>query len=459
LYLVSEPNPAQDVFPYFGSSLLFRSIYSSGTTFRVGLEKAKSNLRSFRIADPTKEIPLKDFRKLSRAVSRVGVLSIIIGSLGVGVASAPAYANGDPLDASGVQFSFINATDVLAVSETGDTFEYVNVATIGAVQIDATLTIEESFNLFDYYGIDSSGDNYFFLDEAAKDLANDFDDGRETLVETGCYLGEFNETTLASDYLVGSDTFNQATAWNAGSKFLVGSTLEFADEALEDDAEDRAINTSMSGCGGVVFYPAFLEYSFPAYVRYTIDFTSGGNPVELINLTLSAFDIDGGQYLRLFSPMPDSYRVYDPSFLEICGPISIVSIECADEGLYAGSASFLATTIPSTLEFYAEDSSEENEIFEYAAEATYTQATDTISYQFGVRSGGGGSLAVQFDPIDFEAGGGSSGGSVVPASTSLASTGASEQILNSSTVSLITIGIGFALMLVAGRMRRASRRP
>jgi len=277
-------------------------------------------------------------------------------------------------------------------------------------------------------------------------------------VETGCYLGAFNETTLASDYLVGSDTFNQATAWNAGSKFLVGSTLEFADEALEDDAEDRAINTSMSGCGGVVSYPAFLEYSFPAYVRYTIDFTSGGNPVELINLTLSAFDIDGGQYLRLFSPMPDSYRVYDPSFLEICGPISIVSTECADEELYVGSDSFLTTTIPSTLEFYAEDSSEEDEIFEFAAEATYTQATDTISYQFGVRSGGGGSLAVQFDPIDFEAGGGSSGGSVVPASTSLASTGASEQILNSSTVSLIIIGIGFALMLVAGRMRRASKR-
>lgn len=364
-----------------------------------------------------------------------------------------------PLDASGVQFSFINATDVLAGSETGDFFQYVNVATIGAVQIDATLTIEESFNLFDFYEIDSSGGNYFFLDEAAKDLANNFDDGRETLVETGCYLGEFDETTLASDYLVGSDTFNQATAWNAGSKFLVGSTLEFADEALEDDTEDRAINTSISGCGGLVFSPEILEYSFPAYVRYTIDFTSGGNPVELINLTLSAFDIDGGQYLRLFSPMPDSYRVYDPSFLEICGPISIVSTECADEGLYAGSASFLTTTTYlSTLEFYAEDTSEDGEIYEFAAEATYTQATATISYQFGVRSGGGGSLAVQFDSIDFEAGGGSSGGPIVQTRTSLASTGASEQILNSSTVSLITIGIGFALMLVAGRMRRASKR-
>jgi|LakMenEpi03Aug12_release.lakeMendotaPanAssembly.Ray.scaffolds.fasta_scaffold173423_2 hypothetical protein len=417
------------------------------------LERVTSNLSPLWFADPTKENPLKDFTKLSRTVSRVGVLSIIIGSLGVGVASAPAYANGDPLDASGVQFSFISATDVLTGSETGDTFEYVNVATIGAVQIDATLTIEESFNLIDYV------DDYFFLNEESRTFVNAEDDGREVLLETGCYESPFDENTLASDYLVGSDTFNQATAWNVDSKFLVGSILEVADEALEDDAEDRAINTSMSGCGGVVFFPEILEYSFPAYVRYTIDFTSGGTPVELINLTLSAFDIDGGQYLRLFSPMPDSYRVYDPSFLEICGPISIVSTECADEELYAGSASFLTTTIPSTLEFYAEDSSEENEIFEYAAEATYTQATDTISYQFGVRSGGGGSLAVQFDPIDFEAGGGSSGGSVAPASTSLASTGASEQILNSSTVSLITIGIGFALMLVAGRMRRASRRP
>ena len=394
---------------------------------------------------------MKDLTKLSRAVSRVGVLSIIIGSLGVGVASAPAFANGDPLDASGVQFSFINATDVLAGSETGDTFEYVNVATIGAVQIDATLTIEESFNLFDYV------DDYFFLDEPVRTYVNNLGDGRETLTETGCYNGQLDETTLASDYLVGSDAFDQATAWNAGSKFLVGSTLEFADEALEDDAADRAINTGISGCGGYVNFETPVEYSFPAYVRYTIDFTSGGNPVELINLTLSAFDIDGGQYLRLFSPMPDSYRVYDPSFLEICGPISIVSTECEDEGLYAGSASFLTTTIPSTLEFYAEDSSEEDEIFEFAAEATYTQATDTISYQFGVRSGAGGSLTVQFDPIDFEAGG-SSGGSIVQTRASLASTGASEQILNSSTVSLIIIGIGFALMLVAGRMRRASKR-
>ncbi len=369
------------------------------------------------------------------------MLSIIIGSLGIGAASSPAYANGVPLDASGVQFSFVNATDVLAGSETGDTFQYVNVATIDAVQIDATLTIEESFNLVDYV------DDYFFLDEATRTFVNTYDDGREALLETGCYESPFDENTLASDYLVGSDTFDQFTAWNVDSKFLVGSTLEVADEALEDADEDRAINTTIDGCGGVVFYPEILEYSFPAYVRYTIDFTSGGAPVELINLTLSAFDIDGGQYLRLFSPMPDSYRVYDPSFLEICGPISpIVSAECEDEELYAGSASFLTTT-PSTLEFYAEDSSEEDEIFEFAAEATYTQATDTISYQFGVRSGGGGSLAVQFDPIDFEAG------------TSLASTGASEQILNSSTVSLITIGIGFALMLVAGKMRRASRRP
>lgn len=346
-------------------------------------------------------------RRVERWVSAAGIVVLTAGATTLSLAPQSARALG-PLDASGVQFDFVNASDVLRLGVSGNSFEYINVAEIDGVQIDATLTVTETFNLL-------GTDFFIFVDSAIKDFVNPSRPESDELVDTGCYEGQGNEfgypdeSILPSNFRVGSDTFTAATAWAAGSPFLEGSVLTVADEAIADDGEeDRAINTEITGCGGVTFAsdpvtyePIVAEYSFPAYVRYRIDFTSAGAPVQLTNLTLSAFDIDGGQYLRLFSPLPDSYRVFDTSELDVCGPASLQTAPCADEDEYAGSSGFLAGDGSSTLELYGDDASDDGEVYEWAAEATYSTALSSLSYQFGVRSGGGGSLAVSFDPIDW----------------------------------------------------------
>jgi hypothetical protein len=371
------------------------------------------------------------------------------------------------LDASTADISFVSATDVLSLSEAGDSVDYLNIAVIDGHQIDATLTVEETFNLV-------AEEPFFFLSDALRTYVNDLDDGREELVESGCYQDALNgdgdpwgmpiETTLASDYLVGSDNFDKTTAWAAGSNYVDGSVLPVADEVFSDNDEDRAINTTIGGCGGVAFYPTFTEYYFPAYVRYRIDFHSAGTPVELFNLTLSALDIDGGQYLRLFAPLPDSYRVFDSSLLEVCGPSPLVATECEGEDEYAGSSSFLSTTAGSTIEFYGDDSSDDGEVKEWAADATYTQPTSYLKYQFGVRLGGGGFLGVRFDPVDWT--GGSGGGSgdndddqaeEAASIAILARTGADAQALDSGAISLLGIGLGAGMIIVARRLGNRSR--
>lgn len=342
------------------------------------------------------------------------------------------------LDASTAEFSFIHASDVLAASDAGDSFEYTNVATIGGIVIDATLTVEETFNLV------GTEEPFFFVWDGLRTFVNSeygpsgsSPDGREELVENGCYLdaeeewGMPIETTLASDYLVGTDSFDATTAWGAGSKFLVGSSLLMADEAIDDDAdEDRAINTEIESCGGFDFGTE-TEYAFPGYVRFTLSFTSEGATVLLENLTLSVLDIDGGQYVRFFSPTPDSYRVFDTSLLEICGPVSLTLTPCdrTSSGLYAGSGTFLdsppdpaLSIAETTLEFYGDDSSDDGEVYEWAAEVTYIEPRSSVTYQYGVREGGGGSLEVRVDQINWDGdGSGSDSASTSPAA--LARTG------------------------------------
>ena len=355
----------------------------------------------------------------------IGVVACILG-----LTSVPISASAEPpvvLDASTAEFSFIDASDVLESSEAGESFEYLNVATIGGAVIDATLTVEETFNLV------GTNEPFFFMDQVTVGIINvgiinDIGDERDELVDSGCYDdnpvpdsgGDFYggpiEETVVDDYIVGSDDFDALAVgddnpWDDESKFLVGSALAIADEVVDDADEDRAINTQIETCGGFDFITS-EEYAFPGYVRFTVSFTSEGDPVLLENLTLSVFDIDGGQYVRFFSPTPDSYRVFDTSLLDICGPVSLALTPCdrASSGEYAGSEGFLdtPTTDPAlsiadtTLEFYGDDSSDDGEFYEWAAEVTYIEPRSSVTYQFGVREGGGGSLEVRVDQINWD---------------------------------------------------------
>ena len=345
---------------------------------------------------------------------RTAVLSTVSVALllTVGVAAPSAQAV-TALDASGADFAFIDAADVLSGAAAGESFDYLNVATIDGVQIDATLTILESFNSL-------SDDLTVFVNQNSIDFLNPLklaeDPAPEALVTTGCYtdflvdgnpFGAPTIDTVPSQYRVGSEIFDSATSFDEGSAFITGSRLATADEAdPENPADDRTINTHIETCGGADFsnFPDITFHEFPGFVRYQIDFTTGEakTPVQLTNLTLSAFDIDGGQYLRLFSPLPDAYRVFDTSLLEVCGPESLTGSAVGCEGVYAGSGAFLLETGATTLEFYGDDSSDDGEVYEWAAEATYTEPVSSLSYQFGVRSGmGGSSLAVGFDAIDW----------------------------------------------------------
>jgi hypothetical protein len=285
-------------------------------------------------------------------------------------------------------------------------------------------------------------------------------DGREELVENGCYSdaeeewGGPVETTLASDYLVGTDPFDSTTAWDVGSKFLVGSSLLAADAAVDDDVdEDRAINTEILSCGGFD-YMTETEYSFPGYVRFTLSFTSEGATVLLENLTLSVLDIDGGQYVRFFSPTPDSYQVFDTSLLEICGPVSLTLTPCdrTSSEQYAGSATHLDSFGSATLEFYGDDSSDDGEVYEWAAEVTYIEPRSSVTYQYGVREGGQGSLEVRVDQINWDDSGGS--GSSEGSESASASTAVLARTGFAGTSWLLLAGV---VLLAGAALVRSSR--
>lgn len=397
--------------------------------------------------------PTSTHRLRRTAVMGAASVAVLLSGTFVVPAAHAAVA----LDASGVDFSFINATDVLVGAAAGDTFFYSNVASIDGVQVDATLTILESFNLL-------SDDLTVFVNQNAIDIINPLKlaeaDPPAPLAKTGCYtdvlvggdpFGAPTIETVPSQYRVGSEVFNSATSFDAGSDFVVGSELVMADEAdPTSPADDRKINTEIQTCGGADLsnLPDITFHKYPGFVRYEIEFSTGvaKTPVHLINLTLSAFDIDGGQYLRLFSPLPDSYRVFDTSELEVCGPAALTGVVAACPTVYAGSGAFLLETGASTLEFYGHDSSDEGEVYEWAAEATYTEPITSLSYQFGVRNGmGGSSLAVGFDAIDW-----------TPEAPELAETGLpSNAVAPLLGVGLLTLLLG--AVLVRRRMPRASR--
>ncbi len=401
---------------------------------------------------------------VSRRVVRGGAIAAVLLVAGP-LSAGSAFGEPVALDASGVSFSFIDADDVLPGSDDGDIFLYENVATIGDVTIDAKLTVTETFNL-----VDDSLD-WVFYDQTLVDLFNSDREtenpGSDNLVETGCYedVADFGGPSYLGQpehYLVGSDVFDSSTAFESGSDFRSGSVLSIADEAKDDsdDEEDSAINTEIRACGGLVFYPDPSnpeQYSFPGYVRFSIDFTDAATdlPVLLTNLNLSAFDIDGGQYLRMFDPLPDSFEVFDVSLLDICGPAPLVSgSACAEEGDYAGTSSFLSGN-PS-LEFYGDDSSDDDEVYEWAAVARYTTPTSTVSYQFGVKNGGGGSLEVRFDDIDWD--GGSGGGNGRESAPTLAQTGIpGESTLQITGLALAAFALG-GLLVVIGRNRKQAPR-
>lgn len=387
------------------------------------------------------------FRRV--AVVTAGAASVAL-VLGVGVGAQPAQA-AVALDVSGVELSFVNAADVLVGAAAGASVDYANVATIDGIQVDATLTVLESFNLM-------ADDLKIFVSQNTIALINPLKTTEEPLVKTGCYddvlvngepFGGPLTTTVPSQYRVGSETFS-SSSFDPGSDFLTGSRLDVADEAdATNPADDRKINTHIESCGGVDFTTTpFTFHKFPGFVRYRIDFTTGDakTPVFLKNVTMSAFDIDGGQYLRIFSPLPDSYRVFDTSLLDVCGPAALTSDgACTGEGLYAGSSAFLNDTAANTLEFYGDDSSDAGEVYEWAAEATYTQPVSSLSYQFGVRSGSSGSsLAVGFGSIDW-----SPDGAGAP---TLADTG-------SSPAAPVLVGAGLLALLLGGLLlhRRAPR--
>lgn len=387
------------------------------------------------------------------------LLSAVSATLGVSVAAVPSPAHaGAPLDASGAEFSFVAPTDVLTSAGVGDSYDYESVATIDGFSIDARLTVVELFNSLD-------GTPSVFVSQNALELINGLkaqqDPPLDALTTTGCYRdflvdGEpfgspTYENTLPSDYLVGAELFDDTTAWSTDSPFIVGSLLETGDEAEPGDPEeDVTIKTELTTCGGVDFFTSPpTGFSNPGYVRLQLDFTTGVDrtPVQLTNLTLSAFDIDGGQYLRLFSPLPDDYRVFETSLLDVCGPEQLVPANrCVDAETYAGSSEFLDTTGDQSLEFYGADSSEDGEVYEWAAEAIYTQPISSITYQFGKRSGGGGSsLEVGFTPIlDGEG-----------SAPELAATGQSPNVATGFMVAALVLLLGSAIILRRSRTARA----
>lgn len=385
-----------------------------------------------------------------RSRAALATAATSIGLLALGGVVAPAHA-AVVLDATGVEFSFVDPADVLADAAAGESFLYANVATIDGVQVDATVTIEESFNSL------GSG-SWFFVSEVERQAINAVKVADE-LTKTGCYAdpneeGMGSDATLPTDYLVGSQDFTAPTSFAAPSDFLTGSTVLAVDEADPADPEsDKGIRTELMLCGGEFFSgDEWVEVLHPGFVRLTIDFTSSGTPVQLTNLTLSAFDIDSDQYLRLFSPLPDSYRVFEESRLTICRPAAMTGpgTECDADAVaqYAGSTAFLGETGGSTLEFYGGESSEDGEVFEWAAQATYTEPVSSLSYQYGERSdAGSSSLEVRFEPIDWASEDGDGG-------DELAETGASPAV----TATALVVGLGviaLGLVLVVRAQRRA----
>jgi hypothetical protein len=397
--------------------------------------------------------PTSTSRKRNAAVAGAAGLTLLAS----GALVIPPAHSASPLDASGVDFSFVDPADVLSGGAAGDSFFYANVATIDGVQVDATLTILESFNSL-------SDDLTVFVNQNSISFLNPLklaeDPQPAALEKTGCYtdilvdgnpFGAPTVNTVPSQYRVGSEVFDSATSFEAGSDFVVGSEIVTADEAdPESPEDDRKIKTEIQTCGGPDFtnFPDITYHEYPGFVRFQIDFSTGvaKTPVQLANLTLSAFDIDGGQYLRLFSPLPDSYRVFDTSLLEVCGPEALTGVAGGCTGDYAGSGAFLLETGSNTLEFYGDDSSEDGEVFEWAAEATYAQPLSSLSYQFGVRSGmSGSSLEIGFESIAW-----------TPEEPELAETGPSTTefayLLGGGLLTIL-----FGSMLLSRRTPRASR--
>lgn len=374
----------------------------------------------------------------------IALVAIVGLTAGVAVASAPTAARAvTVIDASEADFSFVSPTDVLAGAGVGEYADYDAVATIDGVVIDARLTVVELFNSL-------AEPEKVFVSQNAIDIINGLKALEDQPLEaTGCYrdildIGQPTTDTQPTDYLVGAETFEATTAWDKDSPFLVGSLLEAADEAEPDDAvADATIRTELHLCGGFdASTDPWRTFSFPGYVRLQLDFTTGPDrtPVQLANLTVAAYDIDGGQYVRLFSPLPDSYTVASNSLLEVCGPEPLVAASPCS-GDYAGSPAFLEAT--ESLEFYGEAASQSGEVDEWSAEATYTEPISSITYQFGEREGSGGSLELFFEPILTDE---------VPAAPELAATGPSRPSMDGT---LLVVGF-LALLVGAALVARRS---
>jgi hypothetical protein len=251
-----------------------------------------------------------------------------------------------------VTFNFSNpgSADIGTDAAIGAEFNYDNVATVGGVVIDATVTVVSASSTS--MGIDPE---YRYLDSAFLDLMRvNFP---EAVDVAGCYSNADYLATVAAGTLYGEADF-------VDGDLLPGQVVEFVDEYDSDAVLDAAIDSGTTLCG----------YDVDATIGLRVSFTVDDAPVTLNNLTLFADDIDRLQSLTLLDPVPTTYSVSPDSELVVTATDESVLFKSPDEG------------------------SDEEDVTapNFVAEASYS-GVSAITYEFGLENAGGGGLSMRFE--------------------------------------------------------------
>jgi hypothetical protein len=303
-------------------------------------------VKAIQMDHPAKErFIMSNSRRL--ALAATAAASILITS---GLFVAPATAT--PIDVSGVTFNFSNpgSANIGDNAAVGATYDYSNVATVGGVVIDATVTVVSASSTS--MGSDPA---YEYLSATFLDLMRvNFP---EAVDVAGCYS---NAAYLAANPAVAP--YEQRNFVPAD--LLPGQVVESVDEYDSDAALDAAIDSGTTLCG----------YDVDATIALRVSFTVDDAPVTLNNLTLFADDIDRLQSLTLLDPVPTTYSVSPDSELVVTATDESVLFKSPDEG------------------------SDEEDVtaLNFVAEASYS-GVSAITYEFGLENSGGGGLSMRFE--------------------------------------------------------------
>jgi hypothetical protein len=274
------------------------------------------------------------------------IASAVLVGLGIaGSMALPAHAVS--LDAEGVSFNFANAgVDRLAASTTGNSYTYLNVATIGGNQIDAVVTVGDVSDAL------VAEEAYRYFDQATVDMINGLLPELNPDLTAGCYSN--------ADYRQNTETY-ESLDFVAADR--LGDGYVDAVDEFQGDSSDRGINSTVNSC------TYFTEPAPATNVEITVEFEVNGNPVVLNNLLLNVQDIDGGQSVSFSSPKPTSFELTDDSELDVTEDVSSLSLTGSD----------IADDDPN-----------------FAAEVRF-DGVSSITYVFGFPAQSGGSIGVMFD--------------------------------------------------------------